>query len=113
MAKNILTLLTTAYTFPPAALEAAQSLRDCVEAALTTATFTSHTNFPLTEEGAMVRPLLTMPPVPPALSHQNSTARPPSTPRVDARTVGTKTQCHRTLPDNGAGQDTNRPPGPP
>ena len=39
MVNSIITILTTSYSFPPAALEAATPLRDYVAAAITTATF--------------------------------------------------------------------------
>ena len=99
MAKYVLTVLTTAYPFPPATLEAAQPLRDYAAAALTTVAFTAHTNFTLTEEGVMVRPLLTMTPVPPEPLHRYSNARPPSTPGVKAGTAGAKRHLHQTLSD--------------
>jgi hypothetical protein len=48
--EEILNILHTTYTFPPAALEAAKSLRDYAEAALATAAFTEHTSITLEDD---------------------------------------------------------------
>jgi len=61
----MLKLLNTAYAFPPTALEAAKSLRDYAEAALTTAAFIEHTSITLKDDPVQVpiahNPLLDLP----------------------------------------------------
>ena len=47
---KMLRILNTAYTFPPAALEVATSIRDYAAAALTTAAFTEHTGITLEDD---------------------------------------------------------------
>jgi len=55
-------IMNTAYTFPPAALEAATSIRDYAAATLTMTAFTEHTCITLEDDPVQVSDTRTMPP---------------------------------------------------
>jgi hypothetical protein len=52
--EEMIRLLTSAYTFPPAFVEVAKSIRDYAMTAVTTAAFTEHTSITLEDDPVQV-----------------------------------------------------------